>query len=155
MPEHLYLPSPDNANPRTEAALARLRTAMADIEADIAAHRGVYPFNHGRVTQSELCRRADVKKTTLQTPLHKDTTRIQIFAWLDTLTAGLTFTRDATREKVTAAADQLAAQVQQLESELQAALLQLGLAQQRIATLECERATTLGLSSALPESTQD
>jgi RecJ-like exonuclease len=155
MPDHLYLPSPDNANPRTEAALARLRTAMADIEADIAAHRGVYPFNHGRVTQSELCRRADVKKATLQTPLHKDTTRIQILAWLDTLTAGLTVTRDATRQKVTAAADQLAVQVQQLESELQAAFLQLGLAQQRIATLEGELARSLGLSFALAENTQD
>ncbi|TAF71756.1 MAG: hypothetical protein EAZ54_13255, partial [Curvibacter sp.] len=111
MPEHLYLPSADNANPRTEAALARLRKAMADIEADIAAHQGVYPFNHGRVTQSELCRRADVKKATLQTPLHKDTTRVQILDWLDTLAAGLTLTRDATREKVTAVADTLAEEV--------------------------------------------
>jgi len=56
-----YLPSNDDTNPRTEAALARLRKAMADIEADIAAHQGIYPYNHGRVTQSELCRRADVR----------------------------------------------------------------------------------------------
>ncbi len=113
---------------------------MAEIEADIANHQGVYPFNHGRVTQSELCRRADVKKATLQTPLHKDTTRVQILAWLDSVTVGLTVTRDATREKVTAKADTLAAEVHRLEAELQAALLQLGLAEQRMEVLEMERA---------------
>ena len=140
MSDRTYLPVTENANPRTEAALARLRKAMAEIEADIASHQGVYPFNHGRVTQSELCRRADVKKATLQTPLHKDTTRVQILAWLDSVTAGLTVTRDATREKVTAAADTLAAEVHRLEAELQAALLQLGLAEQRMEVLEMERA---------------
>ena len=116
MSERPILPVTENANPRTEAALARLRKAMAEIEADIAAHHGVYPFNHGRVTQSELCRRADVKKATLQTPLHKDTTRVQILAWLDTVTAGLTITRDATREKVTAVADTLTEEVARLEA---------------------------------------
>ena len=140
MSDRIYLPVTENANPRTEAALARLRKAMAEIEADIASHQGVYPFNHGRVTQSELCRRADVKKATLQTPLHKDTTRVQILAWLDSVTAGLTVTRDATRDKVTAAADTLAAEVHRLEAELQAALLQLGLAEQRMEVLEMERA---------------
>ncbi len=140
MSDRIYLPVTENANPRTEAALARLRKAMAEIEADIASHQGVYPFNHGRVTQSELCRRADVKKATLQTPLHKDTTRVQILAWLDSVTAGLAVTRDATREKVTAAADTLAAEVHRLEAELQAALLQLGLAEQRMEVLEMERA---------------
>jgi uncharacterized small protein (DUF1192 family) len=123
---------------------------MAEIEADIAAHHGVYPFNHGRVTQSELCRRADVKKATLQTPLHKDTTRVQILAWLDTVTAGLTITRDATREKVTAVADTLTEEVARLEAELQAALLSLGLAEQRIAVLEGELAK-LQPPAALPQ----
>jgi hypothetical protein len=148
-PSSLLAPT-DSANPRTEAALTRLRKAMAEIEADIAAHHGVYPFNHGRVTQSELCRRADVKKATLQTPLHKDTTRVQILAWLDTVTAGLTITRDATREKVTAVADTLTEEVARLEAELQAALLSLGLAEQRIAVLEGELAK-LQPPAALPQ----
>ncbi len=68
----------DATNPRTQAMLQRLCKAMQDIEAEIAQHQGVYPFNHGRITQSELCRRADVKKATLQTPLHKDTTRVEV-----------------------------------------------------------------------------
>jgi len=94
--------------------LKRLHTAMADIEAEIAANSGIYPFNYGRVTQSELCRRADVKKATLQNPVHKDTTRVEIMAWLDELTARLARTRDGTRERVTAVADDLATQVERL-----------------------------------------
>ena len=140
MSDKHYLPSHGDTNPRTEAALARLRKAMADIEAEIAAHQGVYPYNHGRVTQSELCRRADVKKATLQTPLHKDTTRIQILAWLEEVTAGLADTRDATRDKVTAMADTLQADVKRLTAELQTALFQLGLAEQQVEVLEMENA---------------
>lgn len=124
---------PDSDNPRTQAMLQRLQRAMRDIEAEIAAHSGVYPYNHGRVTQSELCRRADVKKATLQTPLHKDSTRVTVLAWLDGLASQLAHTRDATRERVTAQADTLATQV----AELQAALTD---AQARIRALEAENA---------------
>ena len=92
---------------------------MREIEAEVATHQGVYPFNHGRVTQSELCRRADVKKATLQNPVHKDTTRVEIMTWLDTLAVRLTQTRDGTRARVTAVADDLGSQVQALTQLLQ------------------------------------
>ena len=123
----------DATNPRTLAMLQRLQRAMHDIESEIAAHHGVYPYNHGRVTQSELCRRADVKKATLQTPLHRDTTRAEVIAWLERLSAQLTNTRDATRERVTAVADDLA-------QELDALKTQLAQAQARIAALSEENA---------------
>ena len=71
-------------------------------------------------------------------------------AWLDTVTAGLTLTRDATREKVTAVADTLTDEVARLQAELQAALLSLGLAEQRIAALESELAKRLP-PAALPQ----
>ncbi|QDL52777.1 hypothetical protein [Rhodoferax aquaticus] len=129
---------PDHHNARTEAALDRLRKAMADIEADIHAHQGVYPFNHGRVTQSELCRRADVKKATLQTPLHKDTTRVQILQWLDGLSQHLAQTRDATRERVTAVADTLISERAQLVQDLAHVQAQLQTALQRVTALEEE-----------------
>lgn len=105
-------------NPRTQAMLQRLDKAMADIETEIANHHGVYLYNHGRVTQSELCRRADVKKATLQTPLHKDTTRLEVIAWLEKIAAQLALTRDENREKVTAVADNLAIELEQLRAEL-------------------------------------
>lgn len=124
--------SHDNANhPRTQAMLQRLHQAMHDIEAEIATHQGVYPYNHGRVTQSELCRRADVKKATLQTPLHKDTTRVEVLAWLERLSLQLTGTRTAACERVTAVAEDLAQELQRVQREL-------AQAQARIAELVAE-----------------
>jgi len=118
----------DKPNARTEAALGRLHQAMRAIEADIQTHHGIYPLNFGRVTQSELCRRADVKKATLQNPVHKDTTRVDIMAWLDALNANLTQTRASARDRVTAVADTLSADLslltqakQELETRLEAA----------------------------------
>ena len=131
-----HLPA-DKPNARTEAALARLHKAMRDIEAEIAAHQGIYPFNFGRVTQSELCRRADVKKATLQNPVHKDTTRVEIMGWLEGVSAQLAQTRDGTRERVTQVADGLAAEVHRLTQALLAA-------EQRIAQLEAENAALRG-----------
>nr|WP_315427868.1 hypothetical protein [uncultured Albidiferax sp.] len=129
--------SNDKPNARTEAALARLHKAMRDIESEITAHQGIYPFNFGRVTQSELCRRADVKKATLQNPVHKDTTRVEIMAWLDGVSAQLAQTRDGTRERVTEVADGLAAEVHRLTQALQ-------VAEQRIVQLEAENAALRG-----------
>lgn len=113
-------PTPDHeaGHARTQAMLQRLHKAMREIEAEIAAHQGVYPYNHGRVTQSELCRRADVKKATLQTPLHKDSTRVEVLRWLDTLAETLTHNRDATRERVTAQTERLALEVERLTQAL-------------------------------------
>ncbi|MEY4757773.1 MAG: hypothetical protein RJA34_2671 [Pseudomonadota bacterium] len=128
----------EKPNARTEAALQRLRNAMHAIEQDIASHHGVYPYNHGRVTQSELCRRADVKKATLQTPLHKDTTRVDVMAWLDTCAAKLAVNREATRERVTLVADQLNAEVERLTRALQTAQSQLAAAETRIEQLMAE-----------------
>jgi hypothetical protein len=128
----------DKPNARTEAALQRLHMAMREIEAEIEAHHGVYPFNHGRVTQSELCRRADVKKATLQNPVHKDTTRVEIMAWLDELATRLSHTRDGARERVTAVADHLTAEMQRLTQTHQTALQQLAQANERIRQLQAE-----------------
>jgi hypothetical protein len=122
--------------------LHRLHTAMKAIEAEIDAHNGIYPFNHGRVTQSELCRRADVKKATLQTPLHKETTRVDVMRWLDDLSSALLQSRDATRHRITAETDNLSVELQRLRAEL-------ALAQQKIELLELESAslrTRLGVS---------
>lgn len=88
---------PAHSHPRTEAALQRLRQAMAQIETEIETHDGSYPYNHGRMTQSELCRRADVKKATLQNPVHKDTTRVEVMNWCDAINARLLQTRDMAR----------------------------------------------------------
>lgn len=138
----------DKTHPRTEAALERLRQAMQRVEAEVTENNGVYPYNHGRVTQSELCRRADVKKATLQNPGHKDSTRVEIMAWLDSLNAKLTHTRASTRERVTAAADQLTLELERLtraNEELQASLQE---ARQLIEQLQRENELLLSRLSA-------
>lgn len=124
--------------------MKRLRTAMADIEAEIAENHGIYPFNYGRVTQSELCRRADVKKATLQNPVHKDTTRVEIMAWLDEMAARLARTRDGTRERVTAVAEGLAAQVERLTLANQDLQARLGVAELLVEQLRQENARLKG-----------
>lgn len=125
----------DLTNPRTKAMLERLHAAMKEIEGEINAHHGVYPFNYGRVSQSELCRRADVKKATLQTPLHKDTTRVEVMRWLDGLNTELMQSRDATRQRVTSVADSLSDEVRRLSDELARAHQQIDLLAQENAEL--------------------
>ena len=132
--------SAEKPNARTEAALGRLHQAMRAIEADIQTHHGIYPLNFGRVTQSELCRRADVKKATLQNPVHKDTTRVDIMAWLDALNADLTQTRAGTRDRVTAMADTLQADLANLSQAKQALEVQLLEATALIKQLQIENA---------------
>lgn len=136
----------DPRNPRTQAMLQRLHKAMHDIEAEIATHHGVYPYNHGRVTQSELCRRADVKKATLQTPLHKDSTRVEVMRWLDGLAGQLMQSRDAARERVTTIADNLAADVQTLRAALALAHQQIEALQQENAALRAREKDQAGLA---------
>ena len=131
----------DKPNARTEAALGRLHQAMRAIEADIEAHHGIYPLNFGRVTQSELCRRADVKKATLQNPVHKDTTRVDIMAWLDALNAELTQTRAGTRDRVTAVADTLSADLVLLTQDKQDLQARLDAAEALIKQLKQENAS--------------
>lgn len=129
---------PEKTNARTEAALARLRQAMREIEADIQANNGIYPLNHGRVTQSELCRRADVKKATLQNPVHKETTRVEIIKWLDALNANLMQTRDSTRERVTAVADKLTDELAHWSQACQRAEERLAKAESLVGQLRAE-----------------
>ncbi|MFM1906676.1 MAG: hypothetical protein RLZZ591_353 [Pseudomonadota bacterium] len=131
----------EKTHPRTEAALERLRKAMRAIEAEVEANKGIYPYNFGRVTQAELCRRADVKKATLQNSVHKDTTRLEVMAWIDQLSKQLAQNRDGTRERVTAVVDGLADQVRELSVALQTVQEQLAEAKRTISQLQQENAS--------------
>lgn len=127
-------------HPRTEAALQRLRQAMATIEAEIEAHGGHYPYNHGRMTQSELCRRADVKKATLQNPVHKDSTRVEVIEWCDAINARLSQARDLARLESGSVAQQDEAGCTALQQELDELRRQLEAALRQNAELEQENA---------------
>ena len=61
----------------------RLRMAMEKIEAEISENHGIYPFNRGRLSQAEVCRRADIGDSTLNSDTHRDTTRETLIKWLE------------------------------------------------------------------------
>ncbi|CAG9226152.1 hypothetical protein PSAB6_460007 [Paraburkholderia sabiae] len=78
--------SPGNLRPellafaqgRTTEVKRKLDKAMKDIELDIEANERIYPYNGGRVTQAEVCRRAGIRKATLQGDAHKLTTKLVV-----------------------------------------------------------------------------
>lgn len=55
---------------------------MDAMDEEIKANAGVYPHNRGRITQTEVCRRAAVSKVTLQGPAHKTTTKVDVDSWV-------------------------------------------------------------------------
>jgi hypothetical protein len=56
---------------RTTDVIAKVREAMKQMELDIQNSEGIYPFNGGRITVAEVCRRAKISNMTLQAPSHR------------------------------------------------------------------------------------
>jgi len=94
-----------HAHGRTEQVQKRLRAAMNTIEQEIERNDGVYPFHGGRLSLSEVCRRASVHKVTLQGPSHRDSSKIEVENWIKSLKARLITGRKSVRRTVTARAD--------------------------------------------------
>ncbi|WP_395012055.1 hypothetical protein [Undibacterium sp.] len=71
-----------HARGRTADVIQRTREALAKMEAEIIENFGVYPENSGRLTQTEVCRRAGIAKITLHSPAHRQTTRLEVESWI-------------------------------------------------------------------------
>ena len=54
---------------------------MKAMTAEVEEHDGLYPYNGGKINQSEVCRRAGISKVTLQGPIHKESTKVEIDEW--------------------------------------------------------------------------
>jgi beta-phosphoglucomutase-like phosphatase (HAD superfamily) len=61
----------ESAQQRRKETETKVRQAMVDIEADMAANDGTYQENAGKVTLTELFRRAGVGRTTLSGDHHR------------------------------------------------------------------------------------
>ncbi len=72
----------EHAKQRTLAVVRKLRDAQKTIEAEIDANEGIYPYNGGKLSQAELCRRAKISQVTLSTPAHRHTTKKMVDEWL-------------------------------------------------------------------------
>lgn len=94
-----------HAHARTDQVRRRLRDAMKTIELEIEQNEGIYPFHGGRLSLSEVCRRAGVHKVTLQGPSHRDSSKPEVEKWIKSLKARLITGRKTVRKTVTARAD--------------------------------------------------
>ena len=100
----------DHAKQRTLAFIAKLKAAMAAIELEIDQNEGLYPFNGGRLTQAEVCRRAGVSNIALQGPAHKDTTKKLVDDWLLRVRAASVTGKKSVRRTVSSRAEAWKAQ---------------------------------------------
>ena len=95
----------DHSTERTTKFVAKLKKAMREIEQDIATNDGLYPYNAGRLSQAEVCRRAGVLNRSLQGKKHKDTTRVDVETWRKRVLAGILCGTKNVRRAVTERAD--------------------------------------------------
>lgn len=91
---------------RTTDVIAKVREAMKQMELDIQNSEGIYPFNGGRITVAEVCRRAKISNMTLQAPSHRRSTKVVVEEWIKKLTVRLTTGAKIVRRAVTDRAEE-------------------------------------------------
>jgi hypothetical protein len=91
---------------RTTKVISKVREAMKEMELDIQNSEGIYPFNGGRITAAEVCRRAKISYMTLQAPSHRDSTKVVVEEWIKKLTVRLTTGAKIVRRAVTDRAEE-------------------------------------------------
>lgn len=91
---------------RSTKVIAKVREAMKAMELDIQNSEGIYPFNAGRITLAEVCRRAKISNMTLHAPAHRDSTKVVVEEWIKKLTVRLTTGAKIVRRAVTDRAEE-------------------------------------------------
>ena len=91
---------------RITKVIAKVRDAMKEMELDIQNSEGIYPFNGGRLTIADVCRRASISNMTLQAPAHRDSTKVVVEEWIKKLTVRLTTGAKIVRRAVTDRAEE-------------------------------------------------
>lgn len=91
---------------RSDEVLTKLKTAMEAIEQDIEENDGLYPFNNGKLSLAEVCRRASIHKITLQGEKHRATTKVVVKEWLQNLNKLSVVGAKMVRKRVTSSADE-------------------------------------------------
>lgn len=94
-----------SAAKRYAATVTKFTAAIQEIELDIQRNENIYPFNGGTLSQSEVCRRAGVKKAILQGKAHITTTKLMVDKRVAEINEGLIKGRNNVRKAVTARVD--------------------------------------------------
>lgn len=128
----------EHAHQRTVAFEVKLDRAMAEIEKDIANNDGLYPFNGGRLSQAELCRRAGVENKSLQGARHVGTTREKVKKWLDSVRIKVTQGKKDVRKTVVDRVDVWKEAHRQVAQDRHLAQLRLEGALERLHIVEAE-----------------
>jgi hypothetical protein len=87
------------------------------IEREIEEADGIYPLNGGRLSIAEVCRRAGVSRATLEGPIHKKTTRVEVKNWLGILNSKRTMGAKRVRSLLTDRALRLKERCKRLEDQ--------------------------------------
>lgn len=91
---------------RTDQVVKKVRAALTAMERDIDENDGVYPFNSGRLSQAEVCRRAGISNVTLCTASHRETTHKTVVEWLARLRVSSTVGCRSVRRSVVERVDE-------------------------------------------------
>lgn len=127
-----------SAKARTSDLVGRLERAMATMAAEIQANDNLYPFNKGRVTQAEVCRRAGVNKVTLQNEIHKKTTRVKVDEWVKKTSSGIFTGRSSIRRAVSERVHLARLAEDGVKTQYHIARIELGDARRRVRELEAD-----------------
>jgi len=131
----------DTARQRSTDVVMKLRKAMSTIEQEIEEHEGLYPFNKGRLTQAEVCRRAHVSKVTLQGVQHKQTTKVEVDEWVARLTKGIAKGKKNVRKAVTDRAEAWKSELEAIAQAYHEDQLELISLRRQLAEVTIERDT--------------
>lgn len=130
---------------RTTDFVQKIRQAMKTIEAEVDTNDGIYPYNGGRLSQAELCRRASVTNVGLATPAHRDTTRKMVAQWLVQVKSASITGRKSVRRAVTDRAEDWKRQHEAIIQSFRIAELEYAELQRKYRTLEAENAALRSL----------
>jgi hypothetical protein len=124
------------AERRSQTVVGKLLRAERMIEFEIQRNAGVYPFNGGRLSEGEVCRRAGIKRVTLQGTAHATTTRVQVSAWLRKTADWMAGGAEPLNGNLAKLGDAWKAQLEQIAVSYHVANLEVAMLRKRIRDLE-------------------
>lgn len=125
-----------HAKARTDAVQEAVRRTQVVIEKEIEAHGGLYPYNGGRLSEAEFCRRANISQITLLGEAHRQSTKVELQKWFDGVRAGLPRGKRNIKKAVTQRAETWKQRHDQLASQYHLAELEMIGLRQKVAGLE-------------------
>jgi hypothetical protein len=115
--------------------LAKLRSAMINIEADIERNDGLYPYSNGEVTTAEVLRRAGLSEALLQKARHGQTRR-EVAVWVARIRKRIVLGAKVVRKAVSERSEAAEAQVREVLQRLTETELEYVESLRRISELE-------------------